>query len=92
LDGTLGYRCPGEPEANYIAKGGMLADTIGRKCVCNGLVSTIGLGQVLPEGDLEPALVTAGDDALWLARFLPANGNSYSAADVTRCLLRSDPN
>ena len=92
LDGTLGYRCPGEPEAHYVAKGGMLADTIGRKCVCNGLVSTIGLGQVLPEGSLEPALVTAGDDALGLARFLPANGNSYSAADVIRCLLSSDQN
>lgn len=86
-DGTLGYRCPGEPEEHYVAKGGELADTPGRKCVCNGLLSTIGLGQVQPDGYREPALLTAGDDVAGLARFLPTNRDSYSAADVIRHLL-----
>ena len=45
-DGTLGYRCPAEPVANYIRKGGQEQDAQGRKCVCNGLLATIGLGQV----------------------------------------------
>ena len=86
-EGTLGYRCPGEPEDHYAAKGGELAETPGRKCVCNGLLSTIGLGQIQPGGYREPALLTAGDDVAGLARFLPANRDSYSAADVIRHLL-----
>jgi hypothetical protein len=36
---------------------------------------------------LEPALLTAGDDARDLARFLPAGRTTYSAADVVRYLL-----
>ena len=86
-DGTLGYRCPGEPEDHYVAKGGDLAETHGRKCVCNGLLSTIGLGQIQPGGYREPALLTAGDDAAGLSRFLPMNRDRYSAADVIRHLL-----
>ena len=86
-EGTLGYRCSGEPEDHYVAKGGERADTRGRKCICNGLLSTIGLGQILPDGCHEPALVTAGDDVAGLARFLPPNRDSYSAADVIRHLL-----
>jgi nitronate monooxygenase len=86
-DGSLGYRCPGEPEDHYVTKGGALADTPGRKCVCNGLLSTIGLSQVQPDGYREPALLTAGDDVAGLARFLPANRDTYSAADVIRHLL-----
>jgi nitronate monooxygenase len=86
-DGSIGYRCAGEPENHYVAKGGAFADTIGRKCVCNGLLSTIGLGQLLSDGEIEPALVTAGDDALALARLFPANQQSCSAADVIHYLL-----
>ena len=86
-EGTLGYRCPGEPEDHYVAKGGELAETRGRKCVCNGLLSTIGLGQIQPDGYHQPALLTAGDDVAGLARFLPTNRDSYSAADVIGHLL-----
>lgn len=86
-DGTLGYRCPGEPEDHFVAKGGDRADTDGRKCVCNGLLSTIGLGQIQSGGYHEPALLTAGDDIAGLARFLPGNRTSYSAADVVHHLL-----
>lgn len=87
-DGTLGYRCAAEPEDDYVRKGGDLADTRGRKCVCNGLLSTIGLGQVREGERLESALVTAGDDARDLARFLPAGRTTYTAADVVRYLLK----
>ena len=86
-EGTLGYRCPGEPEDHYVAKGGEPSETTGRKCVCNGLLSTIGLGQIQPGEYREPALLTAGDDVSGLARFLPTNRDSYSAADVIRHLL-----
>ena len=86
-DGTLGYRCPAEPEDHYVAKGGVQADTPGRKCVCNGLLSTIGLGQIQSGGYREPALLTAGDDVANLDRFLPANRESYSASDVVNYLI-----
>ena len=68
-------------------KGGAPEETVGRKCVCNGLLSTIGIGQVRAHGELEPALVTAGDDARRLGRFLPGDRRSYTAADVLRYLL-----
>jgi nitronate monooxygenase len=86
-DGTVGYRCPAEPEDHYLAKGGTVAEARGRKCVCNGLLSTIGLEQIQPDGRHEPALLTAGDDVTGLARFLPPDQNAYTAADVLRHLL-----
>jgi nitronate monooxygenase len=91
-DGTLGYRCPSEPEDDFVAKGGDRAETHGRKCVCNGLLSTIGIGQLRNDHWIEPALVTAGDDVRNLARFLPAGQNTYAAADVIRYLLDDGPN
>lgn len=90
-DGSVGYRCPGEPEENYVAKGGDLADTLGRKCICNGLVSTIGLGQVQRGNFYEPAILTAGDDARHLARYFPEGKQTYSAADVIRYLMTAIP-
>ncbi len=58
-DGTVGYRCPGEPVDDYVRKGGDVASTVGRKCVCNGLLGTIGLGQRRADAT-EPAILTAG--------------------------------
>ena len=86
-DGVVGYRCPAEPEAHYVKKGGDIADTIGRKCVCNALFGSIGLGQVQPSGDLELALVTAGDDVAHIARLIAPGQDSYSAMDVVRYML-----
>ncbi len=86
-DGTPGYRCPSEPVDDYLRKGGKLADTEGRKCVCNGLVGTIGLGQSLPGGGFEPALVTAGDDVAGVVRYLKPGCLTYRAADVIRFIL-----
>lgn len=86
-DGSVGYRCPAEPADQYLKKGGAPEDLVGRKCVCNGLVGTIGLKQIRSDGYLEPALVTAGDDVTQIARFLPPEGTSYSAASVITYLL-----
>jgi len=86
-DGTVGYRCPAEPVANYVAKGGAEADTVGRKCICNGLPATVGLAQVRGGHDRELALLTAGDDASRIAGFLQPGATSYTAADVVRALL-----
>ena len=83
-DGTLGYRCPGEPVEDYLRKGGAIEDTRGRKCVCNGLVATVGLGQ-WREGGPEPAILTSGDDLRGVARVL-GSGTRYSASDVVAYL------
>ena len=87
-DGAIGWRCPSEPIEDYLRKGGDEADTVGRKCVCNGLMANIGLGQSLRDGDVERALVTSGDDAVNVARFLKSGQSTYSAADVIAYLLR----
>ncbi len=80
-DGKIGYRCPGEPIDQYLAKGGKLEDTVGRRCLCNSLTATVGLGQLRDRGAAEPPLVTSGDDLLTIGRFL-GDRVSYSAADV----------
>lgn len=86
-DGDLGYRCPAEPPKNYARKGGDAADTAGRKCVCNGLLATIGLGQRREDGFVEPPLLTAGDSLPEIKRFLAGGARSYRAADVVDHLL-----
>ena len=49
-DGPVGYRCAAEPVHMYVRKGGAAEDTEGRKCLCNGLTATIGLGQPRRDG------------------------------------------
>lgn len=85
-EGKVEYRCPGEPIKDYVRKGGDIANTVGRKCVCNGLLATVGLGQV-HKGVSEPALVTAGDDVVNIAHFLPPGKMTYTAADVINSIL-----
>jgi nitronate monooxygenase len=88
-DGTLGYRCASEAVNDYVRKGGKVEDTKGRKCICNGLFSTIGLGQTDRSGNVEPPLVTAGDSLAYLKTFLTPGSLSYTAADVIRILTSS---
>lgn len=86
-DGTLGYRCPAEPIDDYVKKGGDIAEVRGRKCLCNGLMANIGLGQARASGYHEQPLITAGDDLPKLTRLLRADARSYSARDVIEYLL-----
>lgn len=89
-DGRVGFRCPAEPVDDYVRKGGDVADTEGRQCVCNGLVSTVGMPQLrsVPDADpvLEPALVTSGDDLVNIGAFL-GDRLRYAADDVVDYLL-----
>jgi nitronate monooxygenase len=86
-DGNIGYRCAAEPVANYLSKGGKIEDTVGRKCLCNALMANIGLAQTRPGNQVEPALVTVGDDLNTIARFLAPGRETYSAAEVVQSLL-----
>ena len=79
-DGRIGYRCPAEPVDDWVSKGGDPAATAGRKCLCNGLLANIGLGQHLASGR-EKGLVTAGNTMTAMQKFLDGRAH-YSANDV----------
>lgn len=86
--GELGWRCPGEPSAAYVHKGGEIEETHGRKCVCNGLMANVGLEQTRRDGELEQPLVTCGNDVRNIVQYLAtADAQSYSAAAVIDRLL-----
>jgi nitronate monooxygenase len=86
-DGTIGWRCPGEPTSSYVHKGGEVSDTVGRKCICNALLANVDLGQARSSGEHELPLVTCGDDVANIAQFAAPGVDSYSANDVIRRLL-----
>jgi len=90
-DGTVGYRCASEAVNDYVRKGGKLENTEGRKCICNGLLSTIGLGQTDRSGNVEPPLVTAGDSLAYLKNFIRPGALFYTASDVIQFLTSSVP-
>jgi len=87
-DGAVGYRCPGEPVAMYVRKGGDVADTAGRSCLCNGLMATIGLGQTRRgSGYVEDPLVTLGSDLDGAHELLKLHPDGWSAAQAVTWLL-----
>ncbi|MHC4608642.1 MAG: nitronate monooxygenase, partial [Planctomycetota bacterium] len=88
-NGAIGYRCPSEPIAAFLSKGGREEDTKGRKCICNSLLANIGHPQIREDGTVEKPLITCGDDLLDIARFLPRGQPSYTARDVIENLLRA---
>jgi nitronate monooxygenase len=86
-EGGIGYRCAAEPVSVYLSKGGHLEDTVGRKCVCNGLLANIGYQQKRNGKREEYGLITAGDDLGTVGRFLKPGRTEYGAADVVAQLL-----
>ena len=90
-DGTIGYRCPGEPLEVYLQKEGKEEETHGKKCICNGLIAAIGLEQEQRGGYTEKPLVTSGDDLVRVALFLRDDKKSYSASEVVQYLLGAAP-
>ena len=87
-NGDVGYRCPGEPTRMYVRKGGDIADTTGRTCLCNALTSNIGLGQTRRDGYLEPPLLTLGSDIDGLRALAADYQKGWTAADVVAWLSR----
>ncbi len=80
-DGKIGYRCASEPVDKFVAKGGNPADTIGRGCICNGLLSTAGFGNTE-----EAPIVTLGDDVHFLPFLMTDSDSSYSTAQAINYL------
>ena len=81
-EGEIITRCPAEPVDAYVRKGGNIEDTVGRKCLCNGLVSTIGLG--MPG---EKPLMTSGADFTAVKDLVAKHGMEYSAENVIDYIL-----
>ena len=86
-DGSVGYRCPAEPEDSFCLKRGEKEDTNCRICVCNGLFGTVGLAQRLKNGALEPPVVTLGQNLAFLQHIMSDENSEYSAEDVIDYLL-----
>jgi hypothetical protein len=85
--GRIGDRRPAESVAAYVAKGGDGEDATGRRCLCNRLLATLGLGQQRPDGYREPPLVTLGQDLGFVAHLLAPGAHGYHAEQVTDYLL-----
>ena len=86
-ESQVGYRCPGEPEKNFLKKGGTLEGTLGKRCLCNELLATVGLGQTR-DGVSEPPIITSGDDWSFLPHVTQGEDVDYGAADVIEYLTR----
>lgn len=87
-DGEVDYRCPAEPLAQYVRKGGREMNTEGRLCLCNALFASAGYPQRRPGGSCEAPLVTSGTDLEPVVHLIGASdGPGYGAADAVAHLL-----
>jgi nitronate monooxygenase len=82
---SLFQRCSAGPVEGYLGKRGLTRNTEGRRCLCNGLLASVGLGQVkLRDGQVteEPAIVTLGDKLDGIRRLSRTGQVHYWAKDV----------
>ncbi|OGI89771.1 hypothetical protein A2911_00730 [Candidatus Nomurabacteria bacterium RIFCSPLOWO2_01_FULL_40_15] len=81
-DGRIVFRCASEPVEDYIKKGGNLEDTVGARCLCNGLFAAVGLGD-----PSEAPIFTMGDDVSFLPHLMKDEFDSYTAVEAINWLL-----
>ncbi|MEX2029263.1 MAG: nitronate monooxygenase [Candidatus Paceibacterota bacterium] len=81
-NGKIVFRCSAEPVEDYVRRGGKKEDTIGARCLCNGLFSAVGLGD--PN---ERPIFTLGKDVSFLSRLMTSEGDNYSAWQAIQYLL-----
>jgi nitronate monooxygenase len=84
--GRIGFRCPAEPIAAYVKKGGPLEATAGRVCICNGLAAAAKDGQRGDHPD-EPFIATLGQEGYFIHELMPTADASYSAEDVVNFIF-----
>jgi len=87
-DGTrrLFQRCPAAPVEGFIHKRGLPHNTEDRRCLCNGLLSCVGLGQVDKQEE-EPAIVTLGNHLDGIRRLSRQGQTQYWVRDVVNDIL-----
>lgn len=86
--GVVGYRCPSEPSHVYLRKGGEEEELTDRKCLCNALMSNVGLGQTRADGYSEPPLITLGADLSGARELLKSHPNGWNATQAVQYLLK----
>jgi NAD(P)H-dependent flavin oxidoreductase YrpB (nitropropane dioxygenase family) len=91
-DGTrqLFQRCPAAPVEGFINKRGLPHNTEGRRCLCNGLLACVGLGQVDKQaGEMleESAIVTLGNHLDGIRRLSRQGQTPYWVRDVVNDIL-----
>lgn len=93
--GRVDLRCPAEPIDDYLRKGGVIESTVGSKCVCNALMTDVGMGQERREGYKEMPMVTLGSDLDGPKRLdaeLRERGqDGWTAEDAIAWMLREVP-
>ena len=86
----LFQRCPAGPIEAYVNNRGLERNTAERRCLCNGLLACVGLGQTKAQaGELyeEPAIVTLGDHLDGVRRLSRGGQTHYWAKDVVHDIL-----
>ena len=87
---TLFQRCPAGPIENFVKQRGLERNTDERRCLCNGLLACVGLGQVKEiRGELveEPAIVTLGNHLENVRRLSRQGQTHYHVEDVVADIL-----
>ncbi len=84
------HRCPAGPLEAFTRDRGLPPNAEGKRCLCNGLLATVGLGQVLTRDGVtseEPPIVTLGNHIDGVRR-LSSNGQvAYWAKDAVEDIL-----
>jgi NAD(P)H-dependent flavin oxidoreductase YrpB (nitropropane dioxygenase family) len=86
-EGRILFRCPAEPVAQYVRKGGDPEDAAGRRCLCNGLLATAGWPHQRRGGKSEPPIVTLGEDFRAVEHFVDRGQVPFTAHDVLDFIL-----
>lgn len=86
--GVVGYRCASEPAHVFIRKGGAESALTARKCLCNGLMANIGLGQHRGDGYVEQPLLTLGADLSGAQELIEKYPGGWSAVQAVDFLLK----
>jgi NAD(P)H-dependent flavin oxidoreductase YrpB (nitropropane dioxygenase family) len=89
---TIFQRCAAAPVEGYVNKRGLRRNTEERRCLCNGLLACVGLGQVREqhgERQEEPAIVTLGNHLEGIRRLSRQGQTHYWARDVVADMLGS---
>ncbi len=87
---TLFLRCAAAPIEGYVGHRGIERNTDERRCLCNGLLASVGLGQVKKlsgEWTEEPAIVTLGNRLDGVRRLSRQGQTPYYVRDVVTDML-----
>jgi NAD(P)H-dependent flavin oxidoreductase YrpB (nitropropane dioxygenase family) len=86
----LFQRCPAAPIEDFISMRGLPFNAEGKRCLCNGLLAGIGLGQVGTqpgESTEEPAIITLGNDLSGVRRLSRQGQTVYWARNAVEDIL-----